>query len=208
MLSHVGVVANAIALPSRPGRYPQPSRTIRTTGRVRETAIFRNVRAGRVWRQRVESRKLRGEDIYSIRWARIGALASIAYLGCATRAFGQSATPISAAAAPANLTLAQLRADPTGAHGKSVAWDVEVYALQTADGLRGGLAPNEEYLLVSGPGQENATLYVTFPPDLQQRVRSLTSVAPVRAHLVATVRVGRSDPLGVPILDAVALTRK
>jgi hypothetical protein len=26
--------------------------------------------------------------------------------------------------------------------------------------------------------------------------------------LVATIRVGRTDPLGVPILDAVALTRK
>jgi hypothetical protein len=115
---------------------------------------------------------------------------------------------VQAQAAAPPLALAQLRADPQGARGKTVDWDVEVFALQTADGLRGGLAPDEMYLLVTGPGQENATLYVAFPPTLEQSVRSLASIAPVKAHLVATVRAARTDPLGIPILDAVALKRK
>jgi len=140
--------------------------------------------------------------------AGIGALATVAYLGSASLALAQSKTPPPTVPAQTSVTLAQLRADPAAARGKTVDWDVEVYALQTADGLRSGLAANEEYLLVTGPGQENATLYVTFPPALEQQARSLTSVAPVRAHLVATVRLARTDPLGVPILDAVILKRK
>jgi hypothetical protein len=84
---------------------------------------------------------------------------------------------------------------------------VQIYALETADVLRKGLEPNELYLLVTGPGQENATLYVAVPDTLEQTARTLASVAPVTVRLTATVRVGRSDPLGVPILDAVRLDR-
>ena len=38
--------------------------------------------------------------------------------------------------------------------------------------------------------------------------RRLASSAPVAATLAATVRVGRSEPVGVPILDAQSLTRR
>jgi hypothetical protein len=116
---------------------------------------------------------------------------------------GPTPTPTSAG----SLTLQQLRADPVGARGKTVRWTVQIYALETADVLRKGLEPNELYLLVTGPGQENATLYVAVPDTLEQTARTLASVAPVTVRLTATVRVGRSDPLGVPILDAVRLDR-
>jgi hypothetical protein len=124
-----------------------------------------------------------------------------------------SAAPASAAAtsdtaAAAPLTLAQLRADPGHARGRTVAWDVQIFALETADALRQGLIEGELYLLVTGPGEQNAILYVAVPPTLEQTARLLASIAPVRVHLVATVRVARSDPLGVPILDAAQLTRR
>jgi hypothetical protein len=118
-----------------------------------------------------------------------------------------SPTSVVSPVAPGSLTLEQLRADPAGARGKTVLWTVQVYALQTADPLRKGLEQNEPYLLVTGPGQQNATLYVAFPDALEQKARSLASVAPVTVRLTATVRVGRSDPLGVPVLDAVRLDR-
>jgi hypothetical protein len=106
------------------------------------------------------------------------------------------------------LSAADLRADPDGARGKHVRWDVEVLAMATADPLRKGLNPDEPYLLVRGPGAESALLYVAVPPSLVTAARALASLAPVPITLAATVRWGRSEPVGVPILDAQSLTRR
>jgi len=106
------------------------------------------------------------------------------------------------------LSAADLRVDPEGAHGKHVRWDVEVLAMATADPLRKGLEADEPYLLVRGPGTESALLYVAIPPAMVADMRLLASSAPVAATLAATVRVGRSEPVGVPILDAQSLTRR
>jgi hypothetical protein len=107
------------------------------------------------------------------------------------------------------LSAADLRADPDGARGKHVRWDVEVLAMATADDpLRKGLNPDEPYLLVRGPGTESALLYVAIPPSLVTAACALASLAPVPIALAATVRVGRSEPVGVPILDAQSLTRR
>ncbi len=125
---------------------------------------------------------------------------------CVTPAALASATPSPTVATP--LTAAALRADPTGTQGKTVQWDVRVFALQTADPLRKGLAPEEPYLLATGPGSENAVLYVAIPPSLLETARTAAAVAPVPVVLVATVRTGRSEPVGVPILDAVSLARR
>jgi len=106
------------------------------------------------------------------------------------------------------LSAADLRADPQAARGKHVRWDVQVLAMATADPLRKGLNPDEPYLLVRGPGPESALLYVAVPPAMISDARQLASLAPVPATLDATVRVGRSEPVGVPILDAQSLTRR
>ncbi len=110
--------------------------------------------------------------------------------------------------AMATLSAADLRADPDGAKGKVVRWNVEVLAIQTADVLRKGLNPDEPYLLVRGPGTESALIYVAVPPSLLTSARTVASLAPVPISLVATVRVGRSEPVGVPILDAESLARR
>lgn len=106
------------------------------------------------------------------------------------------------------LSAADLRADPEGARGKHVRWDVEILAMATADPLRKGLNPDEPYLLVRGPGSESALLYVAVPSALVTAAHSLASLAPVPVTLAATVRVGRSEPVGVPILEAQSLTRR
>lgn len=108
----------------------------------------------------------------------------------------------------ATLSAADLRADPDGARGKVVRWDVEVLAMQTADPLRKGLNPDEPYLLARGPGNESALLYVAVPATLLATARTVASVAPTPVTLVATVRSGRSEPVGVPILDAQSLVRR
>jgi hypothetical protein len=108
----------------------------------------------------------------------------------------------------AMVSAADLRTDPDAARGKHVRWDVEVLAMSTADPLRKGLNPDEPYLLVRGPGTESALLYVAIPPDMVSAARAVASLAPVPVLLAATVREGRSEPVGVPILVAQSLTRR
>jgi hypothetical protein len=115
-----------------------------------------------------------------------------------------------AATDPSQVTIsaADLRADPDGVRGKTVRWDIEVLAFATADPLRKGLNPDEPYLLARGPGSESALLYVAVPPSLLALARTVASRAPVSVSIVATVRSGRSEPVGVPILDAQSLVKR
>lgn len=101
---------------------------------------------------------------------------------------------------------ADLRADPVGTRGKLVRWDVETISLQTADPLRRGLADGEPYLLARGPGTESSLLYLAVPSYLLSAVRGLPPLA--RITVVARVRTGRSEPVGVPVLDIESLARR
>lgn len=104
-----------------------------------------------------------------------------------------------------NLSAADLRADPDAARGKMVIWNVEFLALQTADPLRHDLADEEPYILARGPNSENALLYLVVPPSLMGTARALQPLA--RISVTARVRDGRSDPVGIPILDIQTLRR-
>ena len=106
----------------------------------------------------------------------------------------------------AELSAADLRADPEGTRGRVVRWDVQVLAFQTADPLRRDMAPDEPYLLARGPGTENALLYLALPPSLVESARTLPSLSSVT--VTARVRKGRSEPVGVPILDLQSLARR
>lgn len=106
----------------------------------------------------------------------------------------------------ADLSAADLRANPQRTRGKVVRWVVTVLALQTADGLRKDLLPDEPYLLARGPGEEHAVLYLTVPPALLPTARSLPGLAQVT--IVARVRSGRSEPVGVPVLELMSIARQ
>lgn len=107
-----------------------------------------------------------------------------------------------------DLSAADLRADPEGTKGRLVRWEVSVLALQTADPLRRGLRPDEPYLLARGPGTENALMYLAIPPALLPTARPLAASAPTAVVVTARVRDGRSDPVGVPVLDLVSIARR
>ena len=107
-----------------------------------------------------------------------------------------------------DLSAADLRADREGTKGRLVRWEVQVLALQTADPLRRGLRPDEPYLLARGPGRENALLYLAVPPDLLAAARPIAAAAPAAVTVTARVRDGRSEPVGVPILDLVSIARR
>ena len=105
----------------------------------------------------------------------------------------------------AGMSAADMRADPAAARGKIVVWTVEFLALQTADPLRAGLADGEPYMLARGPGSENALLYLALPPSLVGTARALQPLAKIA--VTARVRDGRSEPVGIPILDLQTIRR-
>jgi hypothetical protein len=107
--------------------------------------------------------------------------------------------------ADAGLSAADLRAQPSAYRGKVVRWEVQVISLERADPLRKGLVPDEPYLLVRGPGKENATLYIAIPPSLVEQARAIPQLSNVL--ITARVREGRSQPVGVPVLDLMSFTR-
>ena len=110
-----------------------------------------------------------------------------------------------ASVAPPSVTAADLRADPQAMKGHVVQWDVEVMAFQIADPLRVELAREEPYLLVRGPGEENALLYLAVPATLLTEARALGPLAKIT--VTARVRSGRSEPAGTPILDLLSMIK-
>ncbi len=98
-----------------------------------------------------------------------------------------------------HLSAADIRADPAAARGKMVRWTVKFLALQTADPLRQGLADEEPYMLAQGPEGENALLYLVVPPSLLGTARAIQPLTSIT--VVARVRDGHSEPVGIPILD-------
>ena len=104
------------------------------------------------------------------------------------------------------VSAADLRADPQGSRGKLVRWSVQILASQKADALRRDLAPDETYLLARGPYEENALLYLVVPPALLPVAKAIPELS--QATITARVRTGRSDLVGVPILDLLTLTTK
>ena len=103
------------------------------------------------------------------------------------------------------VSAADLRADPDGNRGRTVSWEVQILRLQFADPLRPSMAPDEPYLLARGPGTEAAVLYLAVPPSLLATARSLPPLSKV--SITARVRSGRSEPVGVPILDLMRIVR-
>jgi hypothetical protein len=101
------------------------------------------------------------------------------------------------------LSAADLRADPDGTAGRLVHWEVEVLAHQIADPLRKGLADQEPYLLAQGPAGENALLYLAIPPALAATAREIPDLG--RAIITARVRSGRSEPVGIPVLELLTI---
>lgn len=101
------------------------------------------------------------------------------------------------------LSAADLRADPDGTVGRMVHWEVEILAHQVADPLRKGLVDQEPYLLAQGPSGENALLYLAIPPSLAATAREIPDLG--HAIITARVRSGRSEPVGIPVLELLTI---
>ena len=104
------------------------------------------------------------------------------------------------------LSGADVRAAPERYRGAVVRWNVEFISVQKADLLRRDLRPGEPYMLARGPGSESGLLYVAIPPALMAEVERFKPLDVIT--ITARIRVGRSEPAGVPVLDLIAAARK
>jgi uncharacterized protein YgiM (DUF1202 family) len=106
----------------------------------------------------------------------------------------------------ASLSAADIRAAPDGARGALVRWEIQFIALQRADQLRRDLRVGEPYILARGPGVETGLLYLAVPPSLLADVERFEPLQPL--VVTARVRAGRSEPVGIPVLDLLSASRR
>jgi hypothetical protein len=105
-----------------------------------------------------------------------------------------------------SLSAADIRAAPDQARGAVVRWTVQFIAVQRADQLRRDLRVGEPYILARGPGDESGLLYFAIPPSLLADVERFEPLQPLT--VTAKVRVGRSEPVGIPVLDLLSASRR
>jgi hypothetical protein len=104
------------------------------------------------------------------------------------------------------LSGADVRAAPDRYRGAVVRWDIEFIAVQRADQLRRDLRPGEPYMLARGPARESGLLYIAIPPALLPEVERFEPLQVIT--ITGRIRVGRSEPAGVPVLDLLSAVRK
>ena len=104
------------------------------------------------------------------------------------------------------ISAADLRAQPDKYRGQVVRWVVQKIAIETADPLRKGMAPDEPYILARGPGQENSLLYLALPSSLVDQAKRIDPLTAIT--VTARVRSGRSEPSGVPLLDVLSIAAR
>lgn len=104
------------------------------------------------------------------------------------------------------ISAADLRSQPDRYRGQVVRWVVQKIAVETADPLRKGMAPDEPYILARGPGQENSLLYLALPSSLVDQAKRIDPLTAIT--VTARVRAGRSEPSGVPLLDVLSIAAR
>lgn len=89
--------------------------------------------------------------------------------------------------------------------GRSVTWTLEFVALQRAEGHRSDFDPDESFVLARAAGTAGLYVYVVVPDRLRD---AFGGMAPFeRFRVEGTLRTGRSELTGNPILEAEALLR-
>lgn len=103
----------------------------------------------------------------------------------------------------ANLSAADLRANPEQHVGRTVRWSVQFISLERAEAVRTDFYEGEAFLLARAPDPADGFVYLAVPPELLARVEKLKGLETI--EVLARVRTGRSALMGVPILDLLTL---
>lgn len=114
-----------------------------------------------------------------------------------------SVMPADSGAASADLTVADLKANPEQYRGRRVRWQVQFVSLEHAEAVRSDFYEGEPFMLTRAEDASQGFVYIAVPPELVPAVEKLQSLQ--RVTVLARVRTGRSALMGVPILDLLAL---
>lgn len=103
----------------------------------------------------------------------------------------------------ADLTPADLRANPEQYVGRRVRWRIQFVSLERAEPVRTDFYEGEPFLLVRPADRSQGFVYVAVPPELLERAEALRPLETF--EILARVRTGRSALMGVPVLDLIAI---
>ncbi|MFQ5679873.1 MAG: hypothetical protein ACE5HP_10500 [Gemmatimonadota bacterium] len=103
----------------------------------------------------------------------------------------------------AELSAADLRANPSQYRGRRVRWSVQFISLEKAEAARTDFYEGEPFLLARAPDPQEGFVYLAVPPRLLSAVERLRGLETI--EVLASVRTGRSSLMGVPILDLLTL---
>ncbi len=103
----------------------------------------------------------------------------------------------------AELSAADLGANPERFVGRRVRWSVQFISLERAEAVRTDFYEGEPFVLARAPDPSHGFVYLAVPPELLDRVERLEGLETI--EVVARVRTGRSALMGVPILELLTL---
>jgi len=117
------------------------------------------------------------------------------------------AQPEPAATLPVGPAPTDVAANPTGAVGAIVSWELQFISLERATELRPEFDPGEPYLLMRPTGEGTGRfVYVAIPEENAQAAENFVPLE--RFTVRGRIRTGASAVSGAPVLDLVEMTRR
>ena len=114
-----------------------------------------------------------------------------------------STLPADSALASAELTPADVMANPDQYRGRQVRWRLQFVSVERAEPARADFYEGEPFILARAADGEQGFVYVAVPPELLVEADGLRPLQMI--EVVGRVRTGRSALMGVPVLDLIAL---
>ncbi|MEE8572573.1 MAG: SH3 domain-containing protein, partial [Gemmatimonadota bacterium] len=114
-----------------------------------------------------------------------------------------STLPADSALASAELTPADVMANPDQYRGRQVRWRLQFVSVERAEPARADFYEGEPFILARAADGEQGFVYVAVPPELLVEAEGLRPLQMI--EVVGRVRTGRSALMGVPVLDLIAL---
>ncbi len=111
--------------------------------------------------------------------------------------------PADSALASAELTPADVMANPDQYRGRQVRWRLQFVSVERAEPARADFYEGEPFILARASDGEQGFVYVAVPPELLVEADGLRPLQMI--EVVGRVRTGRSALMGVPVLDLIAL---
>ncbi|MGH7525796.1 MAG: SH3 domain-containing protein [Gemmatimonadales bacterium] len=101
------------------------------------------------------------------------------------------------------VTAAEVRAAPDRFVGQTLDWRLQLIAVQSADELRGEMAPGQPYLLTRGPLPEPGFVYVAVPQGQVAEFRALPPLHELVLRL--NLKAARTKFLSTPVAELVSV---